>query len=359
MFFRKPAFGIDISDYSIEIVSLAGCLSGPRLLAMGREILEPGIFIAGSILDKDKLKKSLKDLLQNLKFGKVESKRIVSAVPESKSYLHISDLPAGLDKKEILEYVRSRAKENFPYPLEELYFDFEIQEGKVLLAASQKQIVDDYAEIFRDCGLELMSLEIESLSLGRALISESEKENILIADIGARTTNFSLFSEKKLSFSFSLPQAGNNFTQALFEKLGISLPSAENLKKEIGLDPRYQEGRTFLVLQKEIQPIVEEAIKIMAYFKEKTGKIVKKIILAGGSSSLLGISEYLAENTGLAVEIGDPWVKIDIGILKKKEYFQKALEVDPVLYSTAIGAAMRGLERKPEKAGINLLSRSK
>ncbi|MDO8504217.1 MAG: hypothetical protein Q7S60_06095, partial [bacterium] len=61
---------------------------------------------------------------------------------------------------------------------------------------------------------------------------------------------------------------------------------------------------------------------------------------------------------GLPVEIGDPWVRINIDILKKKEYFKEALEINPILYSTVVGAALLGLSKNPEKAGINLLSRS-
>jgi len=53
--FRKPALGIDISDYSIEVISLEGSMENPRLLAMGRTVLEPGIFEDGKILNKEKL----------------------------------------------------------------------------------------------------------------------------------------------------------------------------------------------------------------------------------------------------------------------------------------------------------------
>lgn len=355
MFFQKTAFGIDISEHSIEIVSLGGSPGCPRLLAMGRKVLDPGISIEESISGKNKLKQGLKELLRNLKFGKLNSKKVSSAVPESKSYIRIFNLPPDLAEKETLEYIKSQARENFPHSLDDLYFDFQIQRGKVLLAASPKRIVDDYLEIFQDCGLEPLALEIESLSLGRALVLEGEKGNILIADLGARITNFSLFSEGGLKFSFSLPRAGDNFTQALSEKQGLPLALAEEVKKESGLDSQRQEGRTFLVLQKELQPIVREAQKVLAYFQEKTGEAVKKIILAGGSSVLPGLSEYLADNLGLPVEIGDPWVKINIDILKEKEYLQEALEISPVLYSSVIGGALRGLSRDPGKEGINLL----
>ncbi|MBI4101602.1 MAG: pilus assembly protein PilM [Candidatus Nealsonbacteria bacterium] len=358
MLFSKPAFGLDISDSSIEIVSLGGSLAKPRLLAMGRQALEPGIFINGKVFSKEGLKKSLKGLLENLKFGKLGTRQIVSALPESKSYLHIFEKPADLGKSEIPEYAQLKMKENFPYSPNELYSDFQIQGNKIILAASPKKVVDDYLEVFRDCDLEPLALEIESLSLSRSLLSGGP-ENVLIIDLGARTAGFSVFQAGELGFGFSLEGAGDQFTQALSGKLGLTWNAAENLKKEVGLDPGFQEGKVFLVLQKELQPLVEQVGKISQFFQDRTGEKIGRIILAGGSSSLPNLPKYLAENFGLPVEIGDPWVKISIDLLRRREYLKEALEVNPILYSTVIGNALRGLEKNPEKAGLNLLPRSK
>jgi len=353
MFFKKPAFGLDISDYSIEVISLERSIENPRLLAIGRTILEPGIFEDGKILGKEELKKNLKNLIENPKFGKIKTNKIIFALPESKSYIHIFDLPKDFKKGEVLELVKSQAAQTFPYPLADLYFDFRISDSEVLLIAAPKKIIDDYLGVFKDLNLIPIALEIESLSLARALIENSKP--VLIADIGARTTNLSVFAKGQLRLSFSLLIAGNRFSQALSEKLDIPQKAAESLKKEIGLDPKYQEGRVFLILQKEIQRIIEEINKIEGYFREKTGQSIEKIILAGGSAALPRLPEYLAENLEKPVEIADPWVKINIDILKKKEYFEKALEVNPILYSTVIGAALRGLSKDPQTAGINLL----
>ncbi|MDO8663476.1 MAG: type IV pilus assembly protein PilM, partial [Candidatus Wildermuthbacteria bacterium] len=310
MFFSKPAFGVDISDYSIEIVSLAGSIEKPKLLAMGRKVLEPGIFIDGKILDKERLKKTLRDLIGHLKFGKLGTKKIIASIPESKSYIRIVNLPAGIPKKETQEFVLSQAEENFPYSLGDLYLDFLICGNEALLAASPKNIIEDYLEIFRSCGLEPAVFEIESLSLGRSLLSSPERKNILIADIGDRTANFSVFKKGMLGMSFTLPVAGSKFTQALAEKLSISAASAESLKREIGLNSRYQDGKIFLILQKEIQPIVEEIKKIADYFRQKTNESVEGIILAGGSCALPDLPRYLNEKLALPVEICDPWDRI-------------------------------------------------
>lgn len=363
MFFKRPAFGLDVSDYSIEIISLEGSVENPRLLAVAREILEPGIVEDGQILKKEKLENSIQNLIKNPKFGKIKHPlcgypKFIFALPESKCFISIFDLPENLKENEKLEHLKSRATQTFPFPLKDLYFDFKIDKREALLVAVLRKIVDDYLEIFKNCHLQPLALEIESLSLARALI-ENVKQITLIADIGARTTNFSIFDVAELRLSFSLPVAGNQFTQAISEKLNISQDEAEKFKKEIGLNPQPKEGKVFLILQKEIQKIIAEINKIVKYFQEKTGQSIEKIILAGGSAAMPYLPEYLAENLFLPVVIGDPWVKINIDILKKKEYFKEALEINPIFYSTVIGVTLRGLSKNPKTAGINLLSKGR
>lgn len=361
-FFGQKPFGLDISDYSIEIVSLGGSEKNPRLLAMGRIILEAGLVEDGIIRDKEKLKKYLCSLIEKPEFGKLKTKRIIFSLPESKSFIYVLPIPSALGKKKEEEEIKSQIEKIFPYSLKELYFDYKIRKGtdfaEILIVASPQKIIEDYLEIFKNCQLQPIALEIESESLARSLASE-EKEPFLIADIGARTANFSVFDEIGLRLSISLPIAGNRFTQALSEKLKVSLTEAENLKRKIGLNPDLKEGKVFLILQGEIQKIIFEIEKIDSYFQKKTKREIKKIILAGGSASLPHLADYLTENLEKPTVISDPWLKIDIDILRRKEYFKKALKINPLLYAAAIGSGLRGLTKKPETVGLNLLSKGR
>lgn len=352
-FFKKRALGLDISDHSTEIMSLDGTVEKPKFLALGRKIIEPGIVENGKILNKEKLGVILRSLFEKPKFGEMKTKDLIFAVPESKSFIHLFELPPDFTKERTEELVLAEAVSNFPFPLNELYFDFKIINKEALLVAAQKDIVDDYLGVFKNVEIQPIALEIESISLARALI-EKRGETVLIADIGARTTNFSIFTENYLRLSISINIAGDKFSQALMEKLKISFQEAENLKKEIGLDPGKKEGKPFLILQKEIQGIISEIKKIEEYFKNKEGKKIEKIILAGGSAILSHLPEYLTENLEKPVSIGNPWGEISI----EKEYFKETLRINPILYAPVIGSALRGLAKKPEKTGINLLPKS-
>jgi len=356
-FFQKP-FGLDISDCSIKVISLLGSPEKPKLLAMGKIILEPGIIENGKIFNKEKLKEVLSNLISNPKVGKIKTSNFIFSLPESKFFVHFFKIGEDLKEKEKLQKIKSEASRIFPYPLEDLYYDFIIFSGEALLVAIPKNIVDDYLEIFKTCQIQPLALEIESESLARALI-ENENKVVLIADFGAKMTNLSIFDEKRLKLSISTPVAGNRFTQIISEKLKILPPEAEKLKKEVGLNPDKKEGRIFLILQDEIQEIIEEIRKIESYFEEKTQKKIEKIILAGGSALLPYLPEYLSENLEKEVLISDPWKKINIDILKEKEYSKEVLESESILYSIAIGLALRGLAKEPKKAGINLLKEVK
>lgn len=362
-FFQKESLGLDISDHSIEIVLLRGSIQDPKLLAMSRQILEPGIVENGKVVNKEGLKKALKSLISNPKFGKVKTKKFIFSLPESRSFIHVFEIPQGLKKEKEKEEINSRLFQTFLYPPEDLYFDFQIQDIKkdkkeILLVGASRIIVEDYLEVFKSCQFQPKILETESESMGRALISE-EKGSVLIADIGARTTNFSVFNNRKLRASITVNIAGNEFTKAIAENLRVSFKEAESLKREIGLNPRQKEGKIFLILQKEIQGIITEIKRIKEYLKGKGEDTVKKIILAGGSAIIPYLSEYLAENLSREVIVGDPWAGINIDILKKEEYFKEALKVTPILYSTVIGSALRGLAKDSKKEGINLLRKKK
>jgi Tfp pilus assembly PilM family ATPase len=143
-FFQKISLGIDISDHSIEAISLGGAINRSNLLALGRKKIPEGIVEDGQILNKKDLGKFLKELIDKPKFGKITTKNFIFSLPESKSFIRVFKLPQELKEKEILEYLKSQTKENFPYPPEELYFDYQLpgaDEKDVLLAAASRKIV--------------------------------------------------------------------------------------------------------------------------------------------------------------------------------------------------------------------------
>ena len=360
--FGKKTLGLDISDHSMEAVSLSGSLKSPRLLALARIKLDPGVVENGLVHKKKELTDRLKTLIASPQFGRFTEKRAVLALPESRSFVHHFDILEKVSPDKERKIIIDKAKENFPFPLEKIYFDYRIRKTEekkdVLLAAIPKDVVNSYVEILKECQLEPMFLELESESIARSLQEVAEKP-FLLADIGARTTNLSVIDESGLTMSVSLPVAGNAFSRSLIEQLRVLPEEAEMLKREVGLDYKKEKGRVLLVLQKEIQKIIEEIRGVDDYLEKRGGNKTKVLVLAGGSAPMPYLSNYMSENLEKPVVIHDPWVKINIDILRKKENLKKALRINPVLYATVIGSALRGLTKNPREAGLNFLPKGR
>ncbi len=164
----------------------------------------------------------------------------------------------------------------------------------------------------------------------------------MIIDIGARTTNISIFDkEGVLRESITVPIAGNQFTKAIARKLKIPLEKAEKLKRNYGLDEKKEKGKVTTILEKELQPIIKRIKKSIEYY----GQEIEEIFLVGGSARLPKIVKFLSLSLGLKVNIGISPLASQLG--------RKS-----VLFNTVIGLALRGLEKNPEKAGINLLPKA-
>ena len=335
-FFLKNVFGLDISDYSIEVLELKRSFKKTYLSAYGRVILEKGIVENGEILDKKKLEIKIKDVLKNTIPRKIKSKKVIISLPESKTFTHFFGE---------IENIQEEAERNIPWQPEEIYFD--IKNG--FYAASPKKIVEDYLEVFKESGLDLLVLDIESSSLVRAFESELDnKETFLIMDIGARTTNLVFVEGKQIKMSDVIYLAGNNFTDSISKKLNISFEEAEKLKIKYGFNPGEKGGEITIVLQSIFQDILKETRQAINFYEDRNNKKVKQILLCGGSSSLPKIDFYIASNLDIKTKIPNPWQGIDTKNLFKSTVFK------PVFFANVIGLAKRGLESNIEENGINL-----
>ena len=192
-------------------------------------------------------------------------------------------------------------------------------------------------------------------------IKTSKNRAALIVDIGGKITVLTIVESGFIRFSATVSVAGDNFTQAISRKLNIPLVKAEELKINCGLDPNKEKGSIMLILQGVLQEIMNEIKKSISFYEEKSGQKITKILLCGGSSFLPELPVYIEANLGVATKVPDPWEGIDVENLFKIKKIRDIIEtrLHPVFFANVIGLAKRGLEKNPEKIGINLMPSGK
>jgi len=144
--------GIDISDYSIEILQLD---NQKNIKLYARAILEKGIVEDAKIKKREKLGKILEETFLKaginglVKKWKVRIKGLFS-LPESKTFIKVFEFE---ERENLKEKIQEKIKETVPIPFEELYWDYyelstNSEKPKVLAVAVPKEIVQDYIHFF-------------------------------------------------------------------------------------------------------------------------------------------------------------------------------------------------------------------
>ncbi len=351
VFSAEPAFGLDISDLSVELAYLKREGEQISLVSFNKVDLEDGVVEDGKILDKVKMAEAIKRAVSNIQGPPLDTNKVICAIPDSRVFIYNFELPPNLSPDQIKNVIQYEVQGVIPVSADNLYYDFQIinienngEKTDVFYAATLKEIVDDYREVLKECALEPLVFDTESEGLAMALIKDiGTVEPTVLLDIGGRTSVISIFDRDGIRSTVNSPIAGNEITERLSLKMNISQPEAENMKRSYGLDPEKENGRVMLIIQSALQEIIKEAWESINYYEKKNNASIKKMILTGGTSQLPRLLNYFQDNfVDIKVEMGKPW------------FINGKANKLPFISITALGLALRGVSRDP-KDGINLI----
>lgn len=333
--------GIDIGDSSLKMVELK---------KKGRKIYLNNYAFSENINDIkftkiDDISYLAKAINKIRDEAGIKSKKVTASLPTFAVFSSIITL-SGVDKNNLTDLVFEEAQKVIPLPLEEMKVDFKVipemsktksSNVRIFLTCSPKKLVKKYIDVFRQANLELSNLETETFSLVRSLIG-ADKSVIMIVEIGANSTDISIVKESIPVLNRSLEVCGTDITKALAEKMNLTFIQAEQFKVDLSLS-RKDESQLLPLMIQIIAPIVTEIEYMIDFFSMTNQTKVEKIILSGGSSLLIGLTEYLSSKLNLQVIIGDPFSRINYS----NEFKPIIDEVGPKL-AVAVGLALRDIE---------------
>lgn len=336
---KKPVLGLDIGTASVKFVQLKNQGKLTKLVGYGKIAVPKDIIIEGVISEPEKLAKELKKILAEPQWGKINAKRVVASLPESRAFTRVLELPV-FDTKGIEEAVHYEAEQSIPIPASDLYIDWELMEEKsdgvvVFMSAAPRAIVDSYVHLFKFLEVEPIALEISMSAIARAMVSNKDsKEPVVILDLGGETTNIGVF-DSTLRVTESHPMGGTLIRQAVKDGLNVTDEEAAKLVRE-GLS---KESKAKTIIEDELKKISTEIDRIVKYYTEKNeNQKLEKILLCGGLGFMPGLGEFIKEQNNLEAKIGNPWVNISVYPLKPVP------KEEAPSYAAAIGLCLRGEE---------------
>ncbi|NQU77767.1 type IV pilus assembly protein PilM [Candidatus Falkowbacteria bacterium] len=352
-----PPFGLDISDYSLKLVSLQKTnkltISKKHksifLNTFNQVSVPEGYFNQGEILQKEKIADLIKKLVASSGNNIKLSKYVISVLPETKAFIKLIEIP-NTTEENIEEEVLKEIKNHFPFSPDEIYIDWQEIESNnpdkinIIVSIAPKKIIDDYTDLLLSAGLKPLALEIESQAICRALLTEEirppdidSKSSYMIIDIGAARTSLIFYDQKTIQFTTSVPFSGKKITEKIAQKLKINSQEAEKAKIKCGLTDKKCQDILSKILFKDIEDMITKIKNSLLFYGNHfpDNNPIKKIILAGGGSNFQGLDVLLANKLALKVEKGNPLININkVRIQIPKNQL--------LSYTTTIGLALRG-----------------
>lgn len=342
--------GVDFGTQSIKAVELRVVKGKPHLVNYGW-VNVTNVKEIPDEYDGDyakRLKDALKELFVQMK---PRTRKATVAIPSFNGLVMIVDFPR-MTEKEVANAIKFESRKYIPASLDEVNVSWEVlddeeedEEGdkskkdkksstmKVLLVAAPKSEVQYYDSLFEGSDVKIDLLELESFSLARSIIGNTEGRFLLV-DIGAKTTNIVLIEDGTVYVSRSVDIGGADMTNAIMQSMDITRDRAVALKE--GGD-NFFTGATKVSFP-SLNFVANEIKRVLSSQKSDA---IESLVLSGGGANLVGLPEYLGQITGLKVTMGNPLSHI----VYDDQNSGRFKELGNGL-AVAIGLALRSVEEK-------------
>jgi len=224
------------------------------------------------------------------------------------------------------------------------------------IITAQTNAINNINKCVKKAGLHIENLILEPLASSLSVLSEEEKEaGVCLVDIGGGTTDVAVFYDNIIRHTAVIPFGGNIITSDIKQGCMVMEHQAELLKTKFGkaiaeeaspneivsipgLRNRPPKEISIKNLAHVIEARMEEIIELVHTEIITSGfhkKLAAGIVVTGGGSQLVNLSQLFEYMTGMDTRIGYP-----------NEHLGKS-KVDAVkspMYATTVGLVLSGFK---------------
>ncbi len=304
--------GLDIGSHAIKVCQLKQTSKGHTIVTLGSTVLPEGAVDDGTLNEPEIVSKAITDLFSNLK---IKNKKVGFSISGYSVIVKKVNL-AVMEDALLEEHIMAEAEQYIPFDIEDVYLDFqdlktgthETDRTDVMLVAAKKEIVDDYLNLLRDLNLIPVIVDVDGFALENSYEYNYQKnENVALVDIGASKMNINILSQGTSVVARDVIVGSRQITEQIQNVLDLEFEDAEALKLgAVDAEDKYEEIKD-IFSSACTQWILEIKKAIDLYHSNHPDQPLKKLILSGGGSKVTGLTDFLASETGLQVELFNPF----------------------------------------------------
>jgi type IV pilus assembly protein PilM len=343
----KTIVGLDIGTKYIKAVSLDISSSTTKVLSYACEPIAGTAFAEREIKDFDAISKTLKKVKLALKD---RNKYCALAVAGSSVISKLVYMEPDQSDFELESQIELEADSLIPYPLSEVYLDFEelrMSESHddkvaVLLSAAHRDLVDSRMTVVRENLLEPKIIDIESNALGEAFIQYMQEEIdeddvICCLNVGASLLQLTVVQNKQVIYAKEHAFGLNKLNQDLSLIYGVDVHEVEQQIAN-NTAPEDWFSETLPSFYASLQQQIQRALQMYTSTTHKPPPC--DLYLTGGVSNLPNVCDELNRELSVPVSLFNPFAGMEVS---SKLNAEKLHSIAPQL-TIAVGLATRKLE---------------
>jgi type IV pilus assembly protein PilM len=324
--------GLDIGTRFVKAIVLERKSSGYHVQALACEAIAGEAFHERNVHNFEAVSHALKKVKMALKVKIKHAAIAVSGPAVITKIVHMSENQTDL---ELENQVEIEAESLIPYPLNEVYMDFEaIQPSathagklKVLLSAAPKELVDNRITLMREVSLEPKVIDIEAYALGKALqlfLADSDASEICCINIGDNLMQICVVEKDQVIYCKEHNFGTNNLLQDLNMMHGLSTEDA--LTQLIG-DTLPDNWRidTYPIFLSNLQQQMDRALQL--YTSATGSQRPEKCLISGGGANIPELAKDLSTELNMQIAVFNPLDSMSIS----PQYQQQTNKIAPLM----------------------------
>src|SRR5689334_10601704 len=342
-----PLVGCDISSSSVKMVEIVE--AGRNVYRVERYAIEPlpkDTVVDGNIANIEAAGEAIKRAHKAL--GS-RIRNVALALPSAAVITKKVILPGNQREEDMEVQVQGEANQYIPFALDEVNLDFQVlgpspanpDEQEVMIAATRKEKVEDRVAVADSAGLKTLVMDVEAFAqqtalslVVQALPNAGKAQNTAVVDVGANVMNVTVLRNDQSIYTREQAFGGNQLTQEIVTRYGMSPEEAENAKRSGGLPDDF-EAEVLRPFMENLSGEIQRALQF--FFTSTQYHSVEHILLAGGSAVIPGLDEVVNTRAQVTCSVANPFTQMQTS----PRVQLKRLMVDAPSLIVACGLAMR------------------
>jgi type IV pilus assembly protein PilM len=315
-------WGIDIGQCALKAMRCRGHDDSDKITVEAFDYIEyPKLLTQPDANPIDLVAEALKQFLSR---NQVHNDRVAVSVSGQSGLARFIKLPP-VEAKKIPDIVRYEARQQIPFDLNDVIWDFQrmgggseeagfVLETEIGLFAMKRDAVFRALDPFVKAGIEVDIVQLAPLALynfavfdmlqdlppPEAYDPDDPPESIVLVSLGTDATDLVVTNGFKV-WQRSVPLGGSHFTKALTKEMKLTFAKAEHLKRNAttAQDPK----AVFQAMRPVFNDLQTELQRSLGFFTnlDRTAKI-GRVVAMGNAFKLPGLRRYLAQSLGFEID---------------------------------------------------------